>query len=76
MIAALEETRRLVRDVLDDLKNGHSTPGKLAPACIALVRFSLAEVEEVPAAPDPPVRPGYRWADLPVGSEYPPDHGR
>jgi len=49
MKTAIEETRRRVREVLDTTPKRTWATAKLPPARIALVQFSLVEIEEFPS---------------------------
>jgi hypothetical protein len=46
--STIEETRRRVREVLDAAPKRTWASTKLPPARIALVQFSLVEIEEFP----------------------------
>lgn len=48
MKTTMEETRRRVREVLDTAPKRIWANAKLPPARIALVQFSLVEIEEFP----------------------------
>jgi len=49
MKMTIEETRRRVREVLDTSPKRAWAAAKLPPARIALVQFSLVEIEEFPS---------------------------
>jgi hypothetical protein len=49
MKATIEEARRRVREVLDTVPKRTWATAKLPPARIALVQFSLVEIEEFPS---------------------------
>lgn len=53
MKTAIEETRRRVREVLATAPKRPGTTAKLPPARIALVRYSLVEIEEQPSERHP-----------------------